>query len=287
MKGSGGVSGTILAALLVTGPAPAAEHAQIVDEEVDIIEDGIQLNTVRLSVDGQEISARVLDADTAVFGLHVATSQNPDRRPEPEGGRYKAAGYSIREFAAGPDVVAAMTGTYLSSFTPPLALGYVRAQGETYNSAHGSWLTTGMVCTVDGVPQIFESSSGPLDDAEDCIQSGPLLVQGGSAAWAASSPSQQRLWNSAQEQAIICTYGQGVRLIVTEPITTGALMPLLTVGDGPLACTDAVRLSGAQTAELHVTGRGGFTEFETLMPNAFVVVRRSGAVDDKPAPGEQ
>jgi hypothetical protein len=238
---------------------------------------GVVANQMTILTANRRTQVLSIAVDTRKAGLYVLTNRNPDRFSEKAEGSRGATGYSIREFASSPGVVAALSGTYLSSFSPPLPLGYVRSGGTRYNSAHSSWLTDGMICTTEGVPKLVASTTPPPeppDGPSDCLQAGPILMRDGQPAWEPKTSSQQQLWTSDQPQALVCLVDERAKLIATDSFPVRDLIPVISDQSGPLACTDALRLTGSTTAELHVKGLGPFTGQETLLPNALVVVPR-------------
>jgi hypothetical protein len=272
--------GTAVAALLALvfpiAHIPAWAGSVTIDETVEVAP-GVVANRMTIVTATSRTRALSIDVDTQRVGLYVLTNRNPDRFGEAGKASGSATGYSIREFASSPGVVAALSGTYLSSFSPPLPLGYVRSDGTRYNSAHLSWLTNGMICMTDGVPKLLASATPPQeppDGPSDCLQAGPILVRDGQRAWQPETSGQRQLWTSRQAQAIVCLVGDSAKLVATDPLPLTDLVPVLSDENGPLSCTNALRLTGSRTVELYVKGLGPFTSQQTLLPNALVVVPR-------------
>lgn len=248
----------------------AADFASF--DEHKTVAPGVTAKRGTLILGSRRAGALSVDVDVAKAGIYVLTNRNRNRFGNRGRKNGSALGYSVKEYGSSPGVIAAISGGYLSSLSPPLPLGYVRTDGKEHNSTHRSWLTDGMLCMNGGVPKLWDTYQPP-DAAGDCLQAGPILVRGGrSVPSPKNKTAKAKLWDSEQEQALICVDRGIVRMIATGPIPVRALLPVLTDPQSPIACQDALRLTGAVTANLFVKSFGALNDNAPLLPNALVVV---------------
>ncbi len=145
-----------------------------------------------------------------------------------------------------------VSGGYMSSFSPPKALGLVKVGGRQISSPHTTWLGAGMVCTDGRQVRISKYDERKSSSLPDCLQSGPLLVVGGKVEYPKSDidHGEKKLVNSKQNQAFICIDKEkNIKLGISDQITLDKFSTFLEDG---LHCLDALRLTGHFTAGLQI-----------------------------------
>ncbi|MCG5249056.1 phosphodiester glycosidase family protein [Methylorubrum extorquens] len=147
-----------------------------------------------------------------------------------------------------------ISGGYMSSFSPPIALGYLRVGGRQINPLHKSWITSGYFCTT-GTEWTIEPATKELPPTryKDCLQAGPLFIDEGVDRYVLGgtiSVNERKLAESEQIQAFVCSNKNGQLLFgVVDEIRLDKLSKWL-VERGK--CHSALRLSGSTSAGLRV-----------------------------------
>lgn len=165
--------------------------------------------------------------------------------------QYKS--YFISDFQAKTKAMLILTGGYLSEFSPPRPLGFVRSRGRTLSPSISTWLGGGVFCT-DGKKILVQKFDQQIANTyPDCIQSGPLIIENGALRYKAGMPLQageEKLVRSVQEQTFLCNDSRGrVALGVSSPIKMDELASYLKE---KLGCVNAIRFSGQETAGMIV-----------------------------------
>jgi hypothetical protein len=101
----------------------------------------------------------------------------------------------LGDYIGKENAVIAVSGGYMSSFSPPKALGLVKVNGRQISAPHTTWLGKGMVCTDGRLPKIANYDELKATSLSDCLQSGPLLIDGGKVRYPAPTlTSEKRNW---------------------------------------------------------------------------------------------
>lgn len=165
-----------------------------------------------------------------------------------------------------------VSGGYMSSFSPPKALGLVKVKGTQISPPHTTWLGQGMFCTNGPRVEIgpFDTLKFVSDQFTDCLQSGPLLIDGGKVRYPKSDAEsgEQKLVKSEQNQAFICVdANKRVNLGVSDEIELDDFSNFLKE---KLKCQNALRLTGHFTAGLQI-GREVHGSDEFPLPSVIAV----------------
>jgi hypothetical protein len=181
-------------------------------------------------------------------------------------------GFFLLEFAkiAGPTM--ALSGGYLSEFSPTIPLGLVRAGGQELNPMHQSWLTTAMFCSTGRSWSVGAAESMDPSQFSDCLQAGPLMLHGGVNQYSDVSnvgEPEMRLLQSMQPQPFLCTDQDGSLVIgVAE---NGTLLQLIAALQSRLRCVNAMRLSGSDMTGLWSQSGGLVGSSSIRLANAIAV----------------
>lgn len=90
-----------------------------------------------LRVDLSNYDVRVLSPLVPLSAASVANG-NPERMPQ---------GLFLADYLARYNAIAVSSGGYMASYSPPMALGFVKSNGMTIARPHNSWLTNGLFCS--------------------------------------------------------------------------------------------------------------------------------------------
>lgn len=169
-----------------------------------------------------------------------------------------------------------VSGGYMSSFSPPKALGLVKVKGVQISPPHSTWLGKGMFCTNGRQVKIGSFDELKSDGAfTDCLQSGPLLIKNGIVRYdsdASIETGERKLVSSVQSQAFVCEdENRKVKLGVSDEIQLDAFSRFLRRN---LNCEVALRLTGHFTAGLAI-GREVHGSDEYPLPSVIAVGRKA------------
>jgi len=164
-----------------------------------------------------------------------------------------------------------VSGGYMSSFSPPKALGLVKVSGTQISPPHTTWLGLGMFCTNGRKTKVGLFGELYSDKSfTDCLQSGPLVIDGGKVRYPKPDiePGEKKLVTSEQNQSFICVdVNNKVKLGVSDEIQLDAFSGFLKE---KLKCKDALRLTGHFTAGLQI-GRDLHGNDEYPLPSVIAV----------------
>lgn len=187
-------------------------------------------------------------------------------------------GLSLKEYFQLGHYKAVYSGGYLSSWSPPLPLGYVKIEGETLNRAHNTYVTDGLFCVRDG-EVLITSFNNPdqFKNWDNCLQAGTPLIQDGKVV---IDQSREGWYITGQPnvQAFICQFDDGKVLIgmSEEEVSLTDLTEYLAKpeNEGGLGCVNAIGRAGGRTAGMIVDQNGkshGFGNTDIPLPNALVI----------------
>ena len=186
--------------------------------------------------------------------------------PPPEG--KGEAGHVLLQLAAAHRPDALISGGYLASYVPPEALGLVQIGGDRKSRPHRSWLTTAMLCAREGGSRILPFDARQARQWDDCLQAGPILVEGGTSRYPADDlpAGEARLAAGTHVTGFVCIdRADALVMGLTSAATLDELGPALVEG---LGCVEAMRLTGSETAGLYVSGTGLLGENRVGLPSA-------------------
>jgi hypothetical protein len=230
----------------------------------DVIVQASKINSDKsayfLRVNFGAIDVRVLTPSVPLGGS-LSTAIDPERAPQ---------GFLLADYLARYHAIAAVSGGYIDSYSPPTALGFVKSNGIVAARSHNSWLTNGVFCSDVGRAVIkMVETSVDVNGFRDCLQAGPLLLANG-VPMRQDVAGYQRLAQSVQEQTFVCIDNdKQVVLGVTDKVDFGTLVSFLY----QISCVDSLRLTGLDTAGLRIRNQL-FGRDEYLFPSAIGVIQK-------------
>jgi hypothetical protein len=239
------VSSTVVALALgfSTGvSAPSAQtQAGAKSLAIQQLEPGLDFGVARL--DGPEAAVKVsavrVNLRNHRVGLAVAA--------------YGENGKTLSEFQRLTAAKAALSGGFMTSFLPPIPLGFVKQNGVVINRAASGDLLTGVLALKNGRPTIKPWSRFEAAQWDGCLQSGPLLSEDGRSVLPTSTALQlstRNLIDKLHVRAAVVLADDVFVMLVTEAVSLPALVSFVTREFGPRA--SALNLSGANSAGLVV-----------------------------------
>ena len=201
-------------------------------------------------------------------------------------GSAKAAGSSLARYVTDGGALAALNGGFLASYAPATPAGFVQQNHVEINDRISEPVLNGLVCfeksraAIEPISQLKALAS----QYSDCLQAGPLLVDGGKASsdleTINSMPRYKNFASRFAERSFVAITKNGEIVIgVTSTMSLFTLRDMLTASrsQGGLNSSSAVGLTGRSTAGLIF--KIGVSDFvskgrtDTLLPNAILVTR--------------
>ena len=224
-------------------------HAEL--DFVDIAP-GIEFFQGRILIGGVDVEAYLVRADDSL-SLDVVASVDA-----------RASGNSLSYFAREYGAQVALSGGFLRSFTPVIPLGMVIVDGETVSAGVGDAFLDGIVLANDEEVAIGYSGRIELQDAEDGLQSGPVLIAEGEAIVRRNlednfSSSEVANIEGLYGRAFLALDGENRRIMgVTGPVSLRDLTKVLIrpTSEGGVGAVSALNLSGALSRGLVIDVQG-------------------------------
>ena len=195
------------------------------------------------------------------------------RRSDPS----QYTGLTLTEYASIGHYAIVQSGGYLSSWSPPFPLGYVKINGSEHHRTHASYLTSGVFCIDGGNVDISEYvGTEQFKKWPNCIQGGPILIKNGQLALATDEPAQA-VTVTPHEQSFICIDNDhnvvlGISGIVSlKKLGKELLRSKKSNGFG---CTQAIALSGGKMVGIIENFNNQQTQYgstTTPLPTAIAV----------------
>lgn len=252
-----------------TPPALDLRKAEAVRLPFQRIDRGIEFFDDEIMLGVRSARLTLVRISTEAARLSLAASDGP-----------KDPGYSLLGYQKTRDARVVLSGGFLASFYPPLAIGFVKSDGVERNRPHDDRLLNGMLAIAGGRVEItaFHYDDG-IETWQHVLQSGPLLViDGRSALPDVDRIADQTIRNVIEEvyaRTFIAIDARGrVLLGWLDGATLTDVVSLLTTPAAGLECRSALNLSGHRNAGLLVAAGGMYLEIgdtETRLPNALVV----------------
>jgi hypothetical protein len=152
---------------------------------------GVQFRTVLVPDDGKlfvvvlgnnnetDATARVISSSSTnnakKYGFEVASSM------------------TLSDYYFSTGAIAAVSGGFIASFSPPVPLGAIFVDGRQVSRETSTWLGTGMFCDSKNKYYVGLYDSGKAHLFADCIQAGPLFIQGGNLRYDSDVSNQGEL----------------------------------------------------------------------------------------------
>jgi hypothetical protein len=245
------------------------------------VEEGAELLRQQLRPNVSMIFLRVsLDR----FDVRVATPQIPTfdgskekARPSSDVEQYtperKPKGFFLEDYINRYVALAAISASYVETFSPPTPLGQIKSSGRVIGMPHFSWATEGVFCSDEG-RVLIENATRPLADMNyrDCLQVGPILLQqsavpAGLQNADGKGSDYDKIVSGQVGHSVVCIDGAGkVLLGLIGKIPLSQMVTALR--QLPLNCVDAIRLQpGGMQVKSDLFGTDKY-----LHPSALVVL---------------
>lgn len=238
--------------------------------------DGISLYNIQPIIVNKNINIQILKVNLSGALLEI---KNPKTIVPTGSANY--SGYTLNEYFDLGQFDVVISGGYLSSWSPPYPLGYLKINNKEYNRVHPSWLTRGLLCVNDQNVKIeaFENIK-QTDGWSSCIQGGPILIQNKIYVLDQYSDKNKPTRTKIERQVFICKVKKNNLLVgLTDEISLNDLLAskflTLPKEEGGLGCLDALALSGDKVAGMIMkTSKGEIIKYgntDILLPTAIVI----------------
>lgn len=239
----------------------------------DASRSGVRFIKKEISIDGDVVSVSLVKVNIGIADIGI-TSPAILERKTPNAGY---SGYSLQEYLQLGRYKVVQSGGFLSSWSPPHPLGYVKIQGKEYSKIHESWLTKGVFCT-NGDSFIIEEYKSPEQFSAwlSCLQAGPpillnkkdVLDKARNTGYVTKEKHRQSFLCKSQDGDLLMGVAEDV--ILTKFIATMQS----SEEDGGLGCVDAVLMTSKGIAGILANINDDILEVgntEVPLPNAIVV----------------
>jgi hypothetical protein len=275
---------TLLATALALLVAFVARHAAVsADDQIEVLETKEYPRTAlkvyekrAIATKGGEFKVIFVVVDPRSYQVRLAVPSEP-----------AAGGSSLaRFFSVDNDAVAVLNGGFLRTSVPATPAGLLKYEGQILNRlSYTDPVLGGLLCFIHNPQgtdlQLAERADAQLvETANDCLQSGPLLVHQGVAHDDLEKIDREIKDFSAgfyMRSFVTTNKRNQILLGITSPISLFALrrIMLMSETDGGLDAAFAIGLTGLDTAGFIVRGRESFIagNVNTLLPNAIVVAQ--------------
>jgi hypothetical protein len=238
--------------------------------------DGIEVLTAKANISGAEIRLHVAQIEPEKVHVRIVSPLSIAKRIDGGVGEY--SGLTLKEYAKLGKYKVVHSAGFLDTCVPPYPLGYVKIDGEELNRVHKSWLMTGVFCTNGKQYSISRFKNNAQFSAwHDCIQAGPLMIEGGKNVL--DSSKHTSITDEPKEQSFVCVdKNKKLVLGITDSVALKDIVSLLgrSKEDGGLGCVDAVAMSAKYTAGMVIKENKG-ADYDEIgatsvpLPNAIVV----------------
>ncbi len=237
--------------------------------------DGISIKKFQQEIDGNIVSVSLIEADISklINGIGIISPETISKHNNMAG----YTGLSLKEYAKIEEFRVVQSGGFLSSWSPPYPLGYVKIRGKEYNRHHNSWLTTGVFCTNGRDFSITEfASPSQFEKWISCIQAGPLVIKDSKVVL----DTKRNTWfitGDRHRQSFICKKNGGRILMgIAEDVSLKSLADVMRKPENQngFGCIDAVTLMSKGVSGVLVnteTHQETFGNVDVPLPNAIVI----------------
>lgn len=244
--------------------APVADGVELLQQPLH----GGQITMTFLRVSLDKFDVRVAVPRISKFGASSSdATSNPDRSPR---------GLFLDDYINRYNALAAISASYVETFSPPTPLGQIKSDGLITGTSHSSWATEGTFCSDKGRALVGISSDlAAKSNYRDCLEVGPLLLLGGAIPNALPSSSAtgtdyNRMINGQVPHSIVCIDNAG-RVLLGLTAKSGATLSeiVTTIQQAPIKCSDAIRLQpGGMRVNSDLFGVDRY-----LHPSALLVIK--------------
>ena len=265
----------VLCAIYLHRSGIQSNNNQGSNSKADITSDGISVKKFKLKIDKEVVDISLVDADVEnlSIGIGIASPSSILHNEDNKG----FTGLSLKEYADIQNFKVVQSGGFLSSWSPPYPLGYVKIRGKEYNRPHKSWLTTGLFCTNGRSFSIEEfKSTQELNIWLSCIQAGPMIIKDQKIVL----NTEKHTWfvtGDKHRQSFICKKRNGHLLMgIAENVALKSLAEIMRKpeNEGGLDCINAATLMSKGVSGILVnttTHKGVFGNADVPLPNAIVI----------------
>jgi len=245
-----------------------------------LVGDGLELRQMRINENKKLtfLQVSLKKFDVRVLTARVPISSSNQKSPEIFATYERAPrGYFLQDYQRRYNAIAALSGGYIETFSPPTALGFIKSNGTVTDAMHKSWLTDGIFCSDKGSASIWQiDEASDAVNMRDCLQAGPLLIYRGRVFGNGidiQNSGFKKLARSVQAQGFVCIDKEGFVLLgISDAIDLSSFVEILR--SPPINCIDALRLTGKETAGLRVADEFLFGKDEYLFPSALAIISR-------------
>lgn len=217
----------------------ASSGMDILENEYPLFK-GAKQTTVLKKIDSYdvEIDLIIIDAQKLEKGIGLSSPQIFENK--------NYTGLSLQEYARLGDYKIVQSGGFLSSWTPPYPLGYVKIRNKIYNRVHDTWVTEGVFCTDGREFEIFSyKSENQFEKWPSCIQAGPLISIDGEIVLQ-TTRNTGLITKKRHRQSFVCkTYEDDLILGIAENVKLTSLSKHLVLPKniGGIGCSDTTLLT--------------------------------------------
>lgn len=247
-------------------------YGKLIDS-INIANDTVTLLTKKVDVNGDIIDVSIIKVDITKADIGITSPEILERSSQISG----YSGYSLSEYLKLGKYKVVQSGGFLSSWSPPHPLGYVKVQGKEYSKPHQSWLTKGVFCTNGDSFTIEEYKSiDQFKNWRSCIQAGPSIISNGRIILN-TDRNTGYVTKMKHRQSFLCKSEDGNLLMgIAENVILDKFSTVMVTPEdkGGLGCVDAVLLTSKGIAGMLTNIDDNTIEIGNIdvpLPNAIVV----------------
>jgi hypothetical protein len=236
---------------------------------------GVSEKKLSIKIDDRDVTIVLLIVNTEKLSTGIGISS-----PKTIGNDKKNSGYtglSLKEYAKLGNYQIVQSGGYLSEWSPPYPLGYVKIHGKEYNRVHDSWVTKGTFCTDGHAFEIKKFTNyDQFDNWDNCIQTGPMIIDDHKPV-VDKSNNAWPITGDRHRQSFICKNERNEFIMgVAENVKLTSFADFLATPekDKGLGCVNAVSLTSKGIAGIFINTKTQSTEIGNVdvpLPNAIVI----------------
>jgi hypothetical protein len=152
---------------------------------------GVQFRTVLVPDDGKLFVVVLGNNNETNATARVISSSSTNNAKKY--GFEVASSMTLSDYYFSTGAIAAVSGGFIASFSPPVPLGAIFVDGRQVSLEISTWLGTGMFCDSKNKYYVGLYDSGKAHLFADCIQAGPLFIQGGNLRYDSEVNNQGEL----------------------------------------------------------------------------------------------
>lgn len=232
---------------------------------------GIQHKKLSLSIDNENVEVQFFVIKPALTpqGIGITSPYTLSENKEKPG----YSGLTLKEYAENGLYKLVQSGGFLSSWTPPYPLGYVKIGGREYSRPHNSWLTEGTFCTDGKKFEIFKYDEAKTQAFLSCLQAGPVISLEGKDKLL-KTRNTGYVTKEKHRQSFLCkSYDGNLIMGIAEEVKLISLVTHITSKE-EIGCKDTVLLTSKGIAGIYKNYQANpevIGNADVPLPNAIVV----------------